>query len=145
MIFCLSCIMLIIGTIPWCAALSLASVLLALDRVQHFTNNLQRFTITNSLGSRGGKKFVLYFQVDVPLKFKENSQRLNIKSTRIWLTTLLTHLTFRWTISVRWELAITNSRKLFDEWTEVGISEFRLRRSADLYIPLIRQFLLVAK
>ncbi len=49
------------SAIPWCAAHTLAPVLLVLDNVQHFTHHLYRFTslpnITNNLDLSGGKMF----------------------------------------------------------------------------------------
>jgi hypothetical protein len=55
---------------------------LALDSVQHFINNLQRFkilpNITNNLGSSGGETFCK-IQNGVPLKLKKNVQRPNTR------------------------------------------------------------------
>jgi hypothetical protein len=57
---------------------------LALNNVQHFINNLQRFTIlpniTNNLGSSGGKMFFCKIQDCVPLKLKKNVQRPNTRT-----------------------------------------------------------------
>ncbi len=63
---------------------SLTPILLALDSVQHFINNLQGFTtlpnITNNLGSSGGKSFFCKIQDGGPLKLKKNVQRPNTRA-----------------------------------------------------------------
>ncbi len=71
------------SAIPWCAAHSLAPVLLALDSVQHFIHYLHRFTIlpniTNNLGSSGENVFCK-IQDGVPLKLKKTVQRSNTRA-----------------------------------------------------------------
>jgi hypothetical protein len=69
-----------------CAAHCLASVLLALDCVEYFTNNLQHLPVpshfTNNLAQVEEKRFFLIQDV-VPLKLKKNIQRLKNKALAI--------------------------------------------------------------
>jgi hypothetical protein len=80
-----------------------APVLLALNSVQHFTNNMQRVKnsphIPNNLGSSGGQTF-LHNPIWCPFKIGEKKTP-EYRSTSFWLTAFCTHHTIRWTLPLK--------------------------------------------